>query len=164
MSGHTENSIVIASGIERVWSITNDVGSWPSLFSEYASAEILSRTDSTVLFRLTTHPDEESRVWSWVSERRLDPASYTAHARRVETGPFEYMNIRWEYRQVDGGVEMKWIQDFHMKPTAPVDDAAMTERINHNTSVQMARIKSIIESGSRPGGNDPVPAARDANA
>ncbi|MGH3898242.1 MAG: SRPBCC family protein, partial [Pseudonocardiaceae bacterium] len=29
--------------MELVWSMTNDVESWPQLFSEYASAEILSR-------------------------------------------------------------------------------------------------------------------------
>jgi aromatase len=159
VSGHTENSVVIDSSLERVWTMTNDVASWPSLFSEYASAEILNHTDSSVLFRLTTHPDEQDRTWSWVSERHLDPANHTVRAERVETGPFEYMNIWWEYRPVEGGVEMRWVQDFHMKPTAPVDDAAMTERINLNTPIQMARIKTIIESAGRPGAeHDPAPA------
>jgi aromatase len=150
MSGHTENSVVIDSSLERVWAMTNDVASWPWLFSEYASAEILNRSEDTVLFRLTTHPDEQDRTWAWVSERRLDPGNHVVRARRVEAGPFEYMNIRWEYHPVDGGVEMRWFQDFHMKPTAPVDDAAMAERINQNTPVQMARIKMIIESGCEP--------------
>jgi aromatase len=162
MSGHTENSVVIDSSLDRVWAMTNDVTSWPWLFSEYGSVEILDRTDSSVRFRLTTHPDEENRTWSWVSERRLDPANHTVDARRVETGPFEYMNIRWEYRQVSGGVEMRWIQDFHMKPTAPADDAAMTDRINRNTPVQMAHIKQIIESGTRPGEHDQVTAEHSA--
>ncbi len=150
MSGRTENVVVIDSSLEHVWAMTNDVASWPWLFSEYAAAEILDRTDSSVRFRLTTHPDENDHTWSWVSERRLDAANHTVEARRVETGPFEYMNIRWEYRPVDGGVEMRWVQDFRMKPSAPVDDAAMAERINRNTPVQMARIKMIIESGSQP--------------
>jgi aromatase len=57
------------------------------------------------------------------------------------------MTIRWEYRCVGDDVEMRWLQDFHLKPTAPVDDAAMTERINRNTPIQMARIKQLIESG-----------------
>jgi len=164
MSGHTENSIVIAAPLERVWAMTNDVSTWPWLFTEYAAAEILDRGDASVRFRLTTHPDEQDRTWSWVSVRRLDPANHTVHAERVEPGPFEYMTIRWEYKQVDGGVEMRWLQDFRMLPTAPVDDAAMADRINRNTPIQMARIKKIIESGARPEDYDAMAASLDAGA
>jgi aromatase len=151
MSARTDNAIVINAPMERVWEMTNDVPSWPALFSEYASAEVLERSDNMIRFRLTMHPDEEGRVWSWVSERRVDPLARVAVARRVETGPFEHMDIRWEYREVDSGVEMRWIQEFAMKPAAPVDDAGMAARINRNTGVQMARIKKIIEEtvGSR---------------
>lgn len=150
MSGHTENSVLIAAPLDEVWAVTNDVASWPWLFSEYASAEILQTADNYVKFRLTTHP-EDGRSWSWVSEREMDPQARVVRARRVETGPFEYMNILWEYRSVGDAVEMRWVQDFAMKPVAPVDDAGMTERINRNTPVQMARIKGLIESGEAAG-------------
>jgi aromatase len=157
MSGHTENRIVIDAPMELVWSMTNDVPSWPELFSEYASTEILARDGDTVRFRLTMHPDEQSRVWSWVSERTADPASRTVNAHRVETGPFEYMRIRWEYEEVPGGVEMRWIQHFHMKPTAPVDDAGMTARINRNSVREMGRIKHLVERAAvDAGGRLPV--------
>ena len=53
--------------------MTNDVESWPELFTEYASAEILDREGDTVRFRLTMHPDENGKVWSWVSERTRRP-------------------------------------------------------------------------------------------
>src|SRR5262249_45525251 len=73
------------------------------------------------------------------------------HARRVETGPFEYMRIYWSYAEQDDGVRMTWIQDFHMKPTAPVDDDQMTQRLNHNSPIQMNVIKKKIEAAaSRP--------------
>lgn len=146
MSGHTDNRVVIDAPMQRVWDMTNDVPSWPQLFSEYATAEVLEQTGDTVLFRLTMHPDEQGRVWSWVSQRRMDPATRTVNAHRVETGAFQYMHIRWEYREVDGGVEMRWIQDFAMKPQAPLDDAGMTERINRNSRIQMERIKQIVEA------------------
>jgi ribosome-associated toxin RatA of RatAB toxin-antitoxin module len=145
MAGHTDNSIVIDASMNRVWLMTNDVSSWPRLFSEYADAEILREDGDTILFRLIKHPDENGKVWSWVSERTPDVATRTVTARRVEPGPFEYMNIRWTYEQVDGGVRMRWIQDFQMRPTAPVDDAGMTAQINANTVREMARIKRIIE-------------------
>jgi aromatase len=92
------------------------------------------------------HPDDQGKVWSWVSERVMDPRTRSVHAYRVETGPFEFMDINWTYRETDGGVEMRWIQDFHMKPDAPVDDATMAERITRNSAVQMERIKTIVEA------------------
>lgn len=148
MAGHTDNAIVIAAPMDLVWSMTNDVAGWPRLFSEYAAAEILERKGDTLTFRLTMHPDEDGKVWSWVSRRTPDPATRTVTAYRVETGPFEHMDIRWSYREVPGGVEMRWVQDFHMKPAAPVDDEAMTAHLNRNTVVQMARIKGLVEAAA----------------
>jgi aromatase len=147
-AGHTENSVVIDAPIDLVWDMTNDVPSWTTLFSEYAEATVLEREGDTVRFRLAMYPDENGTVWSWVSERTMDRDARVVNARRVETGPFEYMNIHWSYREVEGGVEMRWVQDFHMKPAAPVDDAQMTDRINTNTTVQMARIKKIVEDAA----------------
>lgn len=143
--GHVERSVVIAAPYDLVWDLTNDVASWPELFSEYAAAEIMERDGDTVTFRLTMKPDENGRVWSWVSERTMDKARGVANAHRVETGPFAYMHIFWAYRDGDGGIEMRWVQDFHMKPGAPLDDAGMRDRIGANMDVQMARIKGIVE-------------------
>src|SRR6185503_3394784 len=96
MAGHTENEVVIAAPIDLTFSVTNDLDRWPALFSEYASVEILHRDGPTTRFRLTMHPDEEGRVWSWVSERTVDPDAFTVEAQRVETGPFEHMRIHWD--------------------------------------------------------------------
>ena len=146
MTARTDNAVVIDAPLDLVWSMTNDVASWPELFSEYASAEILERRGDTVRFRLTLHPDGQGRVWSWVSERTPDRPALTVNAHRVETGVFEFMTIRWTYEPVPGGIRMRWTQEFRMKPDAPVDDAAMTERLNRNTTVQMALIKKKVEA------------------
>lgn len=149
MAGHTDCVVVINAPLRHVWDATNEVADWPRLFTEYASAEILERSSDYVKFRLTTHP-EDGKSWSWVSERRLDPATHTVRSRRVETGPFEHMDIRWEYREIEPDVvEMRWIQDFHMKPDAPVDDEGMAARITRNTPIQMANIKAILEAAHR---------------
>jgi len=152
MTGHTENEIVIAAPVDLTWELTNDLASWPRLFSEYASVEIMERDGDKVTFRLTMHPDEDGTVWSWVSERVADRPSLTVQARRVETGPFEHMDIRWEYEEVPGGTSMRWIQDFAMKPTAPVDDAAMTAHINRNSVIQMERIREQVEKQAAEAG------------
>jgi aromatase len=145
MSVRTDNSIFIAAPLDEVWQITNDVANWPKLFTEYAKAEILEQKDNTVRFRLTMHPDEQGRVWSWVSERTADPRTRTVKARRIETGPFEYMNIEWYYEPAEGGTRMRWVQEFTMKPAAPANDEQMEQSINNNTKTQMAIIRERIE-------------------
>jgi mannose-6-phosphate isomerase-like protein (cupin superfamily) len=146
MIGHTDNSIEIDAPTEFVWARTNDVADWPNLFSEYAKVEILNRTLNSVTFRLTMHPDEQGRVWSWVSERTWDHNTWTVRSRRVETGPFEFMNITWTYEVLaPDQTQMRWVQDFSMRPDAPLDTAAMTDRININTIEQMRLIKERVE-------------------
>ncbi|MFE5296673.1 SRPBCC family protein [Streptomyces sp. NPDC056632] len=156
MTGRTDNSITIDAPLDLVWDITNDIEQWPDLFSEYASVEVLSRDGDTTTFRLTMHPDDNGKVWSWVSERTTDHEKRIVRAHRVETGPFAHMNIRWEYAEMPGGVQMRWIQDFAMKPDAPVDDAWMTDNINRNSRIQMARIRDRIVLAARERGHAPV--------
>jgi aromatase len=148
-AGHTENSVVIAAPLDLVWDLTNDVEGWTELFTEYQSVQVLHRDGDTVRFRLTMFPDENGQVWSWVSERTADPARREVRAHRVETGPFDHMDIRWRYTTEPEGTRMTWVQDFAMKPEAPVDDAAMTERINANSRVQLAVIRDRIERVAR---------------
>jgi aromatase len=147
--GHTDNDVVIAAPLSLVWEMTNDIESWPELFSEYAKAEVIEREGDTVTFRLTMHPDHDGNQWSWVSRRTADPLTRTVRAHRVEKGWFEHMDIFWEYEEVPGGTRMRWVQDFRMRPDSPVSLEAMTERIDGNTPVQMTRIKAKIEEAHR---------------
>jgi aromatase len=150
--GHTDNSILIDADIDHVWRMTNDLPSWPDLFTEYAEVEVLAEHGSTVRFRLKMRPDESGRVWSWVSERTLDESKHEVVAHRVEPGPFEFMDIRWNYTPEGTGTRMRWVQDFKMRPEAPIDTAGMTERIDANSKIQMAIIRDKVEAaaGRRP--------------
>ena len=155
MSGHTDNEILIEAPMELVWEMTNDVESWPGLFTEYAAAEILERYgDDTIRFRLTLHPDENGNQWSWVSDRTVNEAERTTHSKRVQTGPFKYMSLFWEYTETEDGVRLRWVQDFEMKPQAPLSQGAMTERLNTNTVIQMKAIKERIEARAAEAARD----------
>ncbi|MGY1741467.1 MULTISPECIES: SRPBCC family protein [unclassified Blastococcus] len=147
--GHTDNSIVIDADIDHVWRMTNDLASWPDLFTEYSAVEILAQSGSTFRFRLTMVPDEAGRVWSWISERTLDEAAHEVVARRLEARPFEFMHIRWTYTPEGSGTRMRWVQDFRMRPDAPIDTPGMARRIDANTKVQMAVIKDKVEAAAR---------------
>ena len=157
MSGHTENTITVDAPLDLVWDITNDIENWPNLFTEYSSLEVLSREGDTTAFRLTMYPDDNGKVWSWISERTVDRANRIVRARRIETGPFAHMNILWEYTELPGGTQMRWTQDFAMKPDAPVDDEWMTDNINRNSRTQMALIRDRIEQVARERQNAPLP-------
>jgi aromatase len=160
VAAQTENSIRIHAPFTLVWSMTNDLVHWPELFSEYAAVDIVHHEGDTVRFRLTMHPDENGKVWSWVSERTMDRAARTVQAHRVETGPFEYMRIKWTYRAEGEYIRMTWYQDFQMKPEAPVDDEGMRQRINTNSKIQMELIRDKVEAASRgrDGEREPVTA------
>ena len=146
----TDNTTEIKAPLDVVWERLNDVESWPTLFTEYAKAEILERNGDSLKFRLTTFPDPEydGKVWSWVSERTVDPKTHTVKARRIETGPFEYMNIEWYFEPTDDGTRMRWVQEFAMGPTAPASNDEAEEYINRNTKVQMEAIKEKLEAES----------------
>jgi aromatase len=150
-AGHTDNAIIIHADPELVWSMTNDLERWPELFTEYASVDILDQHDQTYRFRLTMHPDPNGTVWSWVSERTLDHERGRVKARRVEPGPFEYMFIEWTYEAVTDGTRMRWVQDFAMRPEAPVDTPTMTERIDRNSKIQMGIIAAKVEAAAAVG-------------
>jgi aromatase len=146
MAGHVDHTIDVAASMDLVWRLTNDVMTWPWLFTEYAEAEVLHRDGDTVRFRLVTRPDESGAVRSWVSERTADPSTRTVHARRTsELGPFEYMNIYWEYHEVPGGVRMRWVQDFHVRAGLPFGDDEMAEHLSSNTRIQMDSVKKQLE-------------------
>src|SRR5947199_5237959 len=120
----TDNSVVIDKPIDEVWERMNDLENWTNLFTEYASVEVLEREGNTIRFRLTTHPDPEydGQVWSWVSERTIDESTHTVKAHRIETGPFDHMNIEWYFEPFEGSTRMRWVQEFSMKPSAPSTD------------------------------------------
>lgn len=147
MAAHTDNAVEIDAPLEFVWGRMMDIESWPNLFSEYAKAEVIEQEGDRVVFRLTTHPDPEydGQVWSWTSERIADPARHSSKSRRIETGPFEYMNIEWYFEQTDSGTRMRWVQDFSMKPTAPANDEQAEQYMNKNTKEQMGVIKQRLE-------------------
>src|ERR687886_759674 len=121
-TGHTDNSILIDAPLDHVWRMTNDLRSWPELFTEYSEVEVLSETASTFRFRLKMHPDEPGR--------------------------FEFMDIRWSYAPEGSGTRMRWVQDFRMRPEAPIDTAGMTQRIDANSKVQMSIIKEKVEAAA----------------
>ncbi|AKH83285.1 polyketide cyclase [Streptomyces sp. CNQ-509] len=149
MGARTEHAIVIDAPVDLVWTMTNDVESWPDLFAGYAETEILRATDDGIDFRIKTHPDANGRVWEWVSHRVPDRESLTVEAHRIETGPFVYMKLHWSYRVTGEGTELRWVQEFDMKEGAPYDNAQMTAHLNEMSEINMGRIKEIVETAHR---------------
>ncbi|WBB58139.1 SRPBCC family protein [Streptomyces sp. WMMC500] len=149
MGARTEHAVLIEAPVDLVWTMTNDVESWPDMFAGYAETEILRHTDDGIDFRIKTRPDANGRVWEWVSHRSPDRDSLSVRAHRIETGPFVYMKLHWTYRVTREGTEMRWVQEFDMRDGAPYDNDQMTDHLNEMSEINMARIKGIVEQEHR---------------
>ena len=140
MAAHTDNSVVIDAPLRRVWERMNDVENWPNLSPSTRAARSSSASGDTIKFRLTTHPGPRVRRPGLELGLRADrrPGHATrSKSHRIETGPFEYMNIEWYFEPTDDGTKMRWVQDFSMKPSAPANDEQAEEYMNKNTKEQM---------------------------
>lgn len=148
MAAQTSNSIEINAPRSFVFARTNDLPSWPQLFSEYAGVQILEQQEHYFVFRLTTHPDEDGKSWSWVSWRRLYPDEWRIEAARIEPlTPFSSMAIRWHYEALDEGrTVMRWEQEFTVAPGVGFTEEESKAYINRNTLVQMQTIKERLEA------------------
>lgn len=145
--GYTRNTVLIHAPLEEVFQITNDVRNWTNLFTEYAACEVLTETDNSVTFRLTTHPDENGTQWSWVSTRWTDAERKSTRSERdPSSGPFQQMVLRWWYNSVgERATAMTWEQEFTLKPGAPFSDEHATNHLNTQTRVQQQIIKERVE-------------------
>ena len=141
---HTVNSVVINAPYDKVFDFSNDIGRWKEFFDEYTESDVLEKSDKKLTFKLT-HKNGNS----WKSYRLLFKDDKFAYASRVEPMfPFEYMKIMWLYRDVEGGIEMTWVQDFKMDAKAKYTDVQVEELINKHSRENLKRFKDIIEKDS----------------
>lgn len=141
--GHTVNSVIINAPFEKVFEVSNHIERWTELFGdEYVKAEVLERKGNEITFRLT---DDENK--SWVSKRWLYPELKFAYAQRHDPMfPFQYMKIVWLYTEVEGGIQMTWIQDFKMDAGAKFNDEKVEGFINEHSQHNMKIFKKVIEA------------------
>ena len=138
---HTVNSIVINAPYEKVFDLSNDISRWKEYFNEYTESDVTEKEGNKLVFKLT-HQNGNS----WKSYRLLFKDDKFAYACRLEPMfPFEYMKIIWLYREVEGGIEMTWIQDFKMDKGAKFGDEKVEEIINEHSQTNLKRFKEIIE-------------------
>jgi len=140
--GHTCNSIVIKAPYDLVFDISNDIPRWTELFgAEYKKAELVKKEANKITFRLT---DEDDKTWqSW---RLLFKDKFFTYSQREDPlFPFEYMKIIWLYTPVTGGIELTWIQHFHMDAKAKFNDQQIEGFINEGSQHNLKIFKAIIE-------------------
>ena len=142
---HTVNKIVINAPYEKVFDLSNDISRWKDFFKEYTESEVTEKKGNKIVFKLT-HQNGNS----WKSYRLLFKEDKFAYASRLEPmAPFEYMKIIWLYREVEGGIEMTWIQDFKMAKGAKFTDEKAEEAINEHSKENLKNFKEIIERESK---------------
>ena len=145
--GYIRNAVLIEASVDDVFRLTNNVRTWPTLFTEYQSSEVLEETDVCVTFRLTTHPDEDGQQWSWIAQRHTNKDRRSTYSERMpSSGPFQRMEIRWWYDAIgEKRTLMTWEQEFTLKPEAPVTEEQATAYLNKQTKIQQSVIKERVE-------------------
>jgi aromatase len=142
-----QHEICIERPPAEVFTLTNDIDNWHTLFNEYGSSRVIKREDAgrftKLVFRLRNNEGAE-----WQSWRILDTVDLVAIAEREEPlFPFTYMHLRWTYTPVDGGTRMTWTQDFELDPAVGMPTSAVVARMDAHGRENQQRIKKIIESG-----------------
>jgi len=145
--GYIRNIVVIEAPVDDVFSITNNVRTWPDLFTEYKSSEVLKEEPGNVTFRLTTHPDESGQSWSWIAHRSTNVERKSTYSEREpDSGPFARMEIRWWYDSMGPALTlMTWEQEFTMRSGVPVSEQEATNYLNKHTKIQQQVIKERVE-------------------
>jgi len=140
--GHTCNSIIINAAYDLVFDVSNDIPRWTELFgTEYKKAEVVKKEANKIVFRLTDEDDK-----SWQSWRLLFKENYFTYAEREAPKlPFEYMKIIWLYTPKPEGIELTWIQHFHMDEKAKFNDQQVEGFINEGSQHNLKIFKEIIE-------------------
>lgn len=149
MAGYTENRVLVLRDFDHVFNLSNHIESWPKLFTEYQSTEVLEKQGNEIIFRLTTFPSDGRPARTWKSRRTLDKKNAMATAERIDPlFPFAYMKIRWEYETLpsDDAVVMTWIQEFDVHPDCQFTVSEMESFLNKNTYVQLRAVKNGIEN------------------
>src|SRR6266699_5489122 len=145
--GYLRNAIRIDAPVDDVFRLTNNVRTWPTLFSECESSEVFEEKPGRVTFRLRTHPDENGQQRSWIARRETDVARRSTYSRRMpSSGPFEEMEIRWWYDSLGpNSTVMTWEQEFTMSPQVHVTEAQATDSLNKRARMQQQVIKERVE-------------------
>lgn len=115
MPTHSETRVLPYTA-QQMYDLVADVASYPEFLPWTAAARIRSVTDkgdhSEMLADLVVsfkvfRERFGSRVTLWPDRKRIDTAYID--------GPFRYLESRWEFRDVEGGVEVSFDVDFEFR-------------------------------------------------
>lgn len=143
-----EEVVLIEAPLDRTWELTNDLESWPTLFSECAKVEILERDGDTTRFRFTTNPHPDGSVHTWEAARTTDRLAGVVTEIRVDTGPFKNLTIAWKYDPAPGGTRLKWTQDFTLKTGVPHTPESAAKALGGRMATELARVKRLVEEST----------------
>jgi coenzyme Q-binding protein COQ10 len=141
MPTHSETRLLPYSA-QQMFDLVADVGRYPEFLPWCAAARVRSRTplaeggeemlaDLVIAFKVFRERFG-SRVRLYPERRHVDT--------EYLDGPFKYMKSTWDFKDVDGGVEVKFFVDFEFK------NALLQKAIGLFFNQAMQRIVRAFES------------------
>jgi aromatase len=145
MAGHCDTHVFVRAPLDVTWEVANRRDGRHEIVDEDPGRH-------SIVYRVTTPPDLNGCRWSYLAERISDPARRVAYARRWGNPHFRYSYAFWQYREVEGGSEIRCVTDFELRPDAPVDDRQMAEIIRQGTEATLRETAAAVEATLVPPG------------
>jgi ribosome-associated toxin RatA of RatAB toxin-antitoxin module len=135
-------TVIINAPILRVIEMSNDVGNWPKMMSEYKDAEVIERVGQKIWFRLT-HMNGSK----WVSWRMVHECGCFALAERYSPrAPFKYMQHLWTYKELpEVKTEMRWRMNFALPDNNQWKEQDLCDYLSQHATQNQDSMKEYIE-------------------
>lgn len=148
--GYTVNSILINKNIKDVFLIINNIENWKELhgYDHVKLLDMKTLVDQKVkmVFKITSC--EDGKEETWISQRIIDFASYSARGVRLEPMfPFTHWILDVTLSEEDEGTKMTWTQDFKMDKKSGYSEEQVEEMINAGSKEELKLFKDKIEAG-----------------
>ena len=144
---HTENSITIAAGANRIYELGARIEYWPEILPHYRWVTILRDDGRKRLAEMAATRD--GIPIKWVSIQELDPERHVIRYRHVR-GITRGMVVEWTIEPVQGGMLVRISHDFDPpwpRPLGPlVARYVVGDMFVHDVANKtLQRIKSLAE-------------------
>lgn len=134
---------MVRAPLDVTWTLSNEHERWAA-----DRHRLFDTADDgrRIVFEVTTPPDRDGRTWTYRVDRCMYPDRHLVYSRRFGNPAFAYSVAWWMYREVEGGTEVRCVQDFEMSPGAPVGDRQMEATIAEGTAAALGRMAERVES------------------
>jgi aromatase len=146
---NTTHTVFVAAPPRAVYDLIADVTRWPYIFSPTVHVQRLYGSATDDRLRLWTVAN--GGVRSWTSRRTLDQNELRIRFRQENPlPPVATMAGEWVFIPLpDNATSVVLLHEFRAVGDDPTNTALITQAVDHNSTVELAALKTTAELGER---------------